>query len=81
LIKLLSSPASKIDAASRSQYQRASFVAVQVEGFEINDWLKKKIAESADELVKEKDCVGHLIPGTEFAACKITEDTMLPGEN
>jgi malate dehydrogenase (NADP+) len=54
---------------------------VQVEGFEINDWLKKKIAESADEIVKEKDCVGHLIPGTEFAACEITEDTMLPGEN
>lgn len=55
--------------------------AVQVEGFEVNDWLKMKIEESADEISKEKDCVGHLIPGTEFAACNITEDTMLPGEN
>lgn len=58
-----------------------AYAPVQVEGFEINDWLKEKIAVSADEIVKEKDCVGHLIPGTEFAACVITEDTMLPGEN
>lgn len=52
-----------------------------VEGFEVNDWLKTKIAESAEEISKEKDCVGHLIPGSSFAACAITEDTMLPGEN
>ena len=65
-------------AVVRSHEARRS---VQVEGFEMNDWLKRKIAESADEIVKEKDCVGHLIPGTEFAACAITEDTMLPGEN
>lgn len=47
----------------------------------MNDWLTEKIAASVDEITKEKDCVGHLIPGSLFAACDITEDTMLPGEN
>jgi malate dehydrogenase (NADP+) len=51
-----------------------------VTDFEINDWLRAKIDASADELSKEKDCVGHLIPGSSFAACMITEDTTLPGE-
>lgn len=52
----------------------------QVTDFEITDWLRKKINASAEELVKERDCVGHLIPGSSFAACMITEDTTLPGE-
>lgn len=54
---------------------------VQVKDFEINDWLKKKIAATEEELKKEADCVGHLVPGASFAACAITDDTMLPGEN
>lgn len=53
----------------------------QVEDFEVNDWLRKKIDASVEELSKERDCVGHLIPGSSFAACAIQEDTMLPGEN
>lgn len=51
--------------------------------FIIDDWLRKKIAATEDELVKEKECVGHLI-GTQGAACRITKDdpdTWLPGEN
>jgi len=51
--------------------------------FIIDDWLRKKISESEEELVKEKECVGHLI-GTPNAACRITKDdpdTWLPGEN
>ena len=36
---------------------------------------------SENELTKERDCVGHLIPGSAAAACEITVDTMLPGEN
>ena len=55
--------------------------AAQVEDFEINDWLRTKIDASVEELSKERDCVGHLIPGSSFAACNIKEDTMLPGEN
>ena len=47
----------------------------------MNDWLKKKIDATVDELQKEADCVGHLVPGASFAACAITDDTMLPGEN
>ena len=35
--------------------------------------------ESEAELAKERDCVGHLIPGASRAVCDITEDTMLPG--
>jgi malate dehydrogenase (NADP+) len=50
--------------------------------FIIDDWLRMKIKASEDELVKEKECVGHLI-GMVGAACRIGpgEDTMLPGEN
>lgn len=36
--------------------------------------------DSEEELLKERDCVGHLIPGAQRAVCAITEDTMLPGE-
>jgi hypothetical protein len=38
------------------------------------------VQESEDELLKERDCVGHLIPGATRAVCEIVEDTMLPGE-
>lgn len=51
--------------------------------FIIDDWLRKKISATEEELVKEKECVGHLI-GTQGAACRITKDdpdTWLPGEN
>lgn len=50
--------------------------------FIIDDWLRAKIKVSEEELVKEKECVGHLI-GIQGAACRIGpgEDTMLPGEN
>ncbi|WIA28674.1 hypothetical protein OEZ86_011210 [Tetradesmus obliquus] len=50
--------------------------------FIIDDWLRKKITATEEELVKEKECVGHLI-GITGAACRIGpgEDTMLPGEN
>jgi malate dehydrogenase (NADP+) len=50
--------------------------------FIIDDWLRKKIQATEEELVKEKECVGHLI-GIQGAACRIGpgEDTMLPGEN
>jgi malate dehydrogenase (NADP+) len=48
--------------------------------FEIDDWLRQKIKASEDELLKERNCVGHLIPNAEEAFCEITEDTMLPGE-
>ncbi|KAF6251988.1 lactate dehydrogenase/glycoside hydrolase [Scenedesmus sp. NREL 46B-D3] len=50
--------------------------------FIIDDWLRKKITATEEELVKEKECVGHLI-GMTGAACRIGpgEDTMLPGEN
>jgi malate dehydrogenase (NADP+) len=34
-----------------------------------------------EELLKERNCVGHLIPNAKVAYCEITEDTMLPGEN
>lgn len=46
----------------------------------VDDWLREKLAESEEELRKERDCVGHLIPGAQRAVCAITEDTMLPGE-
>jgi len=48
--------------------------------FIIDDWLRSKIRASEDELLKERDCVGHLI-GVEGASCAITVDTTLPGEN
>ncbi len=47
--------------------------------FIIDDWLRKKIQASEEELIKERDCVGHLI-GVSGAACEIRVDTMLPGE-
>jgi hypothetical protein len=50
--------------------------------FIIDDWLRAKLKASEEELIKERECVGHLI-GVEGAACRIGpgEDTMLPGEN
>ncbi len=52
-----------------------------VDDFIIDDFLRQKLKISEDELLKERACVGHLIPGDEAAACEITVDTMLPGEN
>jgi len=49
--------------------------------FIIDDWLRQKIKASEEELLKERSCVAHLIPGSEAAACEISVDTMLPGEN
>eukprot|EP00884_Botryococcus_braunii_P011176 jgi/Botrbrau1/20059/Bobra.200_1s0063.1 len=49
--------------------------------FEIDDWLRAKLKTTEDELIKERNCVGHLIPNAAEAYCEITEDTMLPGEN
>lgn len=51
-----------------------------VPDFVIDDWLRDKIKASEQELIRERDCVSHLI-GLEGASCIITEDTMLPGEN
>jgi malate dehydrogenase (NADP+) len=53
-----------------------------IDDFIIDDWLRTKIKSTEEELVKEKECVGHLI-GIQGAACRIGpgEDTMLPGEN
>ena len=54
-----------------------------IDNFLIDDWLRRKINASVEELVKEKECVGHLI-GTANPVCRITdkdEDTWLPGEN
>ncbi|KAI8465965.1 MAG: lactate dehydrogenase/glycoside hydrolase [Monoraphidium minutum] len=51
--------------------------------FIIDDWLRKKIDASQEELLKERECVGHLI-GTEAPVCRIDKndpDTWLPGEN
>ena len=45
----------------------------------IDDYLREKIQKSEEELVNEKGCVSHLIGG-EAAACVISEDTTLPGE-
>ena len=49
--------------------------------FIIDDWLRSKINASMEELVKEKECVGHLI-GTSNAVCRIgkEEDTWVPGD-
>lgn len=46
----------------------------------INDWLSAKMKASEEELIRERECVSHMI-GLDGAACRITEDTMLPGEN
>ncbi|GAB4822519.1 hypothetical protein N2152v2_009565 [Parachlorella kessleri] len=51
-----------------------------IDDFFIDDWLREKIKVTEDELVKEKNCVGHLIPNADIAVCEIKEDTMLPGE-
>jgi len=48
--------------------------------FVLDDWLKAKVKASEEELVKERECVGHLL-GAAAPACAIREDTMLPGEN
>lgn len=50
--------------------------------FLIDDWLRSKIRASEDELIKERECVGHLM-GVNGAACQLRgeEDTTLPGEN
>jgi len=50
-----------------------------VTGLEINDWLRDRMQKSQEELVNERNCVGHLI-GEYGAACQILEDTLLPGE-
>jgi len=53
-----------------------------VEGLEINDWLRERIAVSEEELTKEADCVSHLT-GKTGGACELQgaeADTMLPGE-
>ena len=50
--------------------------------FIIDDWLRKKIDASLDELTKERECVGHLI-GQANPVCRIDKnepDTWLPGE-
>jgi hypothetical protein len=51
-----------------------------VPGFEMNEWLSNKIKATEEELIKERNCVGHLIPNATEAFCEISEDTMLPGE-
>ncbi len=45
------------------------------------DWLRHKLKASEEELLNERDCVGHLIPGSMAAVCRIndTGDTTLPG--
>lgn len=52
-----------------------------VDDFVIDDWLRQKLNATQEELMKERDCVGHLIPNSKFAACQRLEDTMLEGEN
>jgi malate dehydrogenase (NADP+) len=52
-----------------------------IDDFMIDEWLRAKIKASEDELLKERDCVGHLLPNATRAVCSIEEDTMLPGEN
>ncbi|KAI7730063.1 hypothetical protein M8C21_020014, partial [Ambrosia artemisiifolia] len=44
-----------------------------------DDYLRKKIKKSEDELLAEKKCVAHLT-GEGIAVCDLPEDTMLPGE-
>lgn len=50
-----------------------------VDDFYIDEWLQAKIKASEDELIKELDCVKHLV-GEDGGSCAIAEDTMLPGE-
>ncbi len=49
--------------------------------FAIDDWLREKILESEDELIRERECVSHLLPNAEPAACRIMRETSLPGES
>ena len=49
--------------------------------FAIDDWLREKILASEDELIRERECVSHLLPNAEPAACRITQETSLPGES
>lgn len=46
------------------------------------DWLREKL-KASEELLKERDCVGHLIPGSVAAVCRIndTGNTILPGDS
>ncbi len=50
--------------------------------FIVDEWLRKKIRASEDELQKEKECVSHLI-GMVGGSCALrgVEDTTVPGEN
>lgn len=50
-----------------------------VPDLEINDWLRDRMQKSQEELVNERNCVGHLI-GEYGASCAVLEDTLLPGE-
>lgn len=34
----------------------------------------EKIRETEDELIKERDCVGHLVPNSKAAVCLISEE-------
>ncbi|KAK9187211.1 hypothetical protein WN944_018603 [Citrus x changshan-huyou] len=44
-----------------------------------DDYLRKRIAKTEQELLAEKKCVAHLT-GEGIAFCDLPEDTMLPGE-
>eukprot|EP00793_Prasinoderma_coloniale_P005809 PRCOL_00004283-RA len=60
-----------------------SYELVPASELKLDDpWLKEKMAASADELSKERDCVSHLIPDSPPAACGINkeEDTWIEGE-
>ncbi|KAJ7205697.1 hypothetical protein O6H91_21G000100 [Diphasiastrum complanatum] len=45
----------------------------------IDDYLRKRIKKTEEELLAEKKCVAHLI-GEGNGFCDLPEDTMLPGE-
>ena len=38
--------------------------------FEIDDWLRAKIQASEEELLKERDCVGHLVSASSQISMK-----------
>jgi len=52
-----------------------------IEDFEVNDYLRAKLVASEEELVKEKNCVKHLMGEAGGYCDPALEDTMLPGEN
>jgi malate dehydrogenase (NADP+) len=52
-----------------------------IEDFEVNDYLRAKLVTSEEELVKEKNCVKHLMGEAGGYCDPALEDTMLPGEN